>query len=649
VFLDAAAIAADGTWTIDATALPDGAYTVNATVLDSAGNQASAGPVAFTVDTMAPAITLLTPADDSVTNDATPTLSGTAELGATVQVIVRDDAGMIVFTGAPAVAADGTWSVDATALADGAYTVQASATDAAGNAASSAVNAVLIDTMAPVVVISSPADGALTAERQPTFTGTSEPGSTVTVELLDAAGAVLETFTAIADNTGAWSVGPTTAALDDGDYTVSASAIDAATNASAVTTASFTVDATALPLTIDAPTAGAVVAMTPAISGTTAPGAEVTVTLVDAQGMMIETLTATADAQGAWSVTPAALADGAYTVNAEVSSATGVTSNASAMFSVDTAAPAVAIDTPAEAAILTSTQPVISGSAEPGAALTITILDAQGATIETLTATADAQGAWSVTPAALADGAYTVNATASDAAGNSATAGPRAFSVDTSAPGVTITAPTAGQQLASTTPTITGTADPGATVTILIDGMSVGTATADASGMWSFVSPELALGSHTVEATTTDGAGNMGSSGAITFEVADMAAPVVITAPTTGGAVTGPRVTVTGTGEPGATITVTVGDKSQTVVVGEDGSWTVTFEDVPAGETTINAGDGSSMASVIITVTDAITPDDAADLVLAGGCAQGAGGSPVSGGLWLLAMGAMAWRRRRRA
>jgi large repetitive protein len=292
---------------------------------------------------------------------------------------------------------------------------------------------------------------------------------------------------------------------------------------------------------------------------------------------------------------------------------------------------------------------VISGSAEPGAALTITILDAQGATIETLTATADAQGAWSVTPAALADGAYTVNATASDAAGNSATAGPRAFSVDTSAPGVTITAPTAGQQLASTTPTITGTADPGATVTILIDGMSVGTATADASGMWSFVSPELALGSHTVEATTTDGAGNMGSSGAITFEVADMAAPVVITAPTTGGAVTGPRVTVTGTGEPGATITVTVGDKSQTVVVGEDGSWTVTFEDVPAGETTINAGDGSSMASVIITVTDAITPDDAADLVLAGGCAQGAGGSPASGGLWLLAMGAMAWRRRRRA
>jgi MYXO-CTERM domain-containing protein len=241
---------------------------------------------------------------------------------------------------------------------------------------------------------------------------------------------------------------------------------------------------------------------------------------------------------------------------------------------------------------------------------------------------------------------HTVSAAAVDAAGNAGAPVTRDFTVDTGAPMVTITSPVAGQQVADTTPTVTGTAEPGAVVTIVIDGQVVGTATAGADGMWSFEVPALTPGTHTVEARTTDGAGNMGSSGSVSFEVKTQA-PVVIVTPVMGGAVTGPTVVVTGTGEPGATITVTVGGQTKTAVVGQDGAWTVSFDAVPAGMTTIEAGDGSTSTSVTVTVND--PTDDTSSFVLTGtgGCAQGAGGSPASGALWLLALGAIARRRRR--
>jgi MYXO-CTERM domain-containing protein len=638
-------VAAGGTWSVDVSTLPDGAYTVRATALDGAGNSVIITPVPFTVDTTAPAITLDVPADDAQLNDATPTISGTAEVGATLAVVVRDAAGMIVFTGAPVVAMNGAWSVDATTLPDGAYTAQASATDAAGNAASSAAVSFIVDTTAPVVTIISPANQAAIADSTPEIVGSTEPGATVVVELLDDAGAVLETFTVTADNMGAW----TTAAvmeLADGDYTIRATATDLASNTGVAATSTFTVDATALPIAITAPTAGAQATAAPAITGTTAPGAIVTVEIKDAAGAIVETLTVTADNMGGWTAQPvAAMADGTYAVSASVSNSAGVISSASTTYAIDTAAPAVAISTPAEGAVLSSSPATITGTAEAGALVTVELTGAGGMVVETLTATADAMGMWSVTPAALADGAYTINAEASDAAGNTATAGPRAFEVDATAPTVAITAPTAGQQVTDTTPTITGTAAPGAVVTILIDGAQAGTATADANGMWSFDAAELAPGAHTVEATTTDGAGNMGSSGSISFEVGAIA-PVVIVTPVTGGTVTGPAVTVTGTGEPGATITVKVGDQTQTAVVGQDGTWTVTFNEVPAGMTTIEAGDGMSTTSINITVDEqTVAPED--DLVLTGGCAQGAGG-PAHSALWLIALGGLAVIRRRK-
>jgi MYXO-CTERM domain-containing protein len=255
---------------------------------------------------------------------------------------------------------------------------------------------------------------------------------------------------------------------------------------------------------------------------------------------------------------------------------------------------------------------------------------------------------WSFTVTTpLAEGAHAVSASAVDAAGNMGQPATRDFTVDLSAPMVTITAPVAGQTVSDTSPTITGQAEPNSIVTIFIDGVEVGTAITDGQGTWGYDSLELTEGMHTVEARVTDAAGNVGSSGTVEFTV-KVSAPVAIVTPVAGGAVTGPRVTVTGTGEPGATITVTVGGQTQTAVVGADGKWSVTFEDVPSGMTTIDAGDGSSTATVTFTVNEGDELDSRFVLTGTGGCAQ-APGAPADAPLWLLALGAAALRRRRRA
>jgi hypothetical protein len=135
----------DGTASITVAA---GAYT------DQAGNAGGAGALDVAVDTVAPDAPS-TPdlaagsdsgksAADDVTNDTTPTFSGTAEHGAGVTLY---DGAIVVGS---AIASGGTWSITSSHLADGDHTITATAADAAGNtSAASAPLAVTIDTVAP--------------------------------------------------------------------------------------------------------------------------------------------------------------------------------------------------------------------------------------------------------------------------------------------------------------------------------------------------------------------------------------------------------------------------------------------------------------------------------------------------------------------
>ncbi len=152
---DVRADATTGAWSIASSTLADGAYAITATATDLAGNTslASSG-LSITIDTTAPATPAaptLTAASDSgrsdsddITNVNTPTFTGTAEAGSLVRLYANGtEVGFAFATG-------GNWSIASSTLADGAYTITATATDLAGNTSNLSGSLVVdIDTQAP--------------------------------------------------------------------------------------------------------------------------------------------------------------------------------------------------------------------------------------------------------------------------------------------------------------------------------------------------------------------------------------------------------------------------------------------------------------------------------------------------------------------
>jgi N-acetylneuraminic acid mutarotase len=163
--------------------------------------------------------------------------------------------------------------------------------------------------------------------------------------------------------------------------------------------------------------------------------------------------------------------------------------------------------TPASGAVVKTSTPVISGTAEAHSTVTI-FLD--GTVVGT--ASAEGSGSWSFTPSApLAQGPHTVTATATDAAENTSPASsPSTFTVDTVSPAIpVVVSPAAGAVVDRRRPVMTGTAEVGTTVTVILDEAEVGTAAVSDTGTWSFTPAEdVPLGSHTLAARATDVVGN---------------------------------------------------------------------------------------------------------------------------------------------
>ena len=140
--------------------MPDGNYTLYLQAIDEKGNVSSVKNVTFTLDTTAPTpgINLLPGSDsgisdsDRITNITTPTITGTAEAGATVQLFNNNQQ-----IGQTTASANGTWQVISNTLPDGTHRFTARATDAAGNISriSTELN-VLVDTAIPQLNLTTP-------------------------------------------------------------------------------------------------------------------------------------------------------------------------------------------------------------------------------------------------------------------------------------------------------------------------------------------------------------------------------------------------------------------------------------------------------------------------------------------------------------
>ncbi len=314
----------NGHWTYTPTApLDEGNHTV---VVDGDSNGAGKDDeVTFSVDTVAPAAPAITaPANGSHTKDTTPTIAGTGEAGATVEVKID---GTVI--GTTTVDDKGNWSLTPTTpLAEGPHTVTANQTDEAGNVSDAASVDFTVDTTAPApTVIDSPAAGEATNDTKPTVSGTGEPGSNVTITIDGGA-----PVTVPVDGDGNWTYTPATD-LGEGEHTVT---VDGDANGSGVDdTVTFDVDtiAPAAPV-ITTPTDGSTTNdATPLITGTGEAGATVEVKV---DGTVIGTTTV--DGTGNWSLTPTKpLAQGPHTVTAIQTDEAGNSSDsANATFTVDT-------------------------------------------------------------------------------------------------------------------------------------------------------------------------------------------------------------------------------------------------------------------------------------------------------------------------
>ena len=560
-------VAADGSWSIDAPApLSMGPHSVKADATDALGNTASTTNN-FTVD-LSTMVTLDSPADGSTITTRTPAYSGTGEPGAMVTVSVDGTA-----VGTATVASDGTWTLTgSTPLGNGAHTATVTATDPAGNTASDS-STFTVDA-GTFVDIASPAEGAITRDTTPSISGTSEPGSTVTVTI---DGTAVGTVTAASD--GTWSIDVGTA-LAEGAHTIAATATDAG-GETAMDTQSFTVDSMTTVDFRQPGDHGPIGETQPELSGTAEPGASVEITLDGAPAG-----TVIADAEGNWTFRPAMpLADRSHGVSVTATDPAGNTATDAGSFTIDTNAPSLEIRDPGDNTHTSDATPTITGDTDPGLSV-IVIVDGRMVG----TAIADELGHWSLdltTP--LADGPHTVEATTTDAAGNRATDA-HDFIVDTTSPAVAIDAPADGSATSDTTPAISGTADPGATVQVFVDGELIGTVTAAGDGTWSLpTSDPLADGTHTVRAVAEDGAGNTATStGSFTV---DTVTTVVIATPADGSTIGAPRPAITGTAEPGASVEVSVdGSVIGTVTAGSDGRWSITPADpLSGGSHTVDA------------------------------------------------------------
>ncbi|WP_180059505.1 BapA/Bap/LapF family large adhesin, partial [Acinetobacter sp. YH12128] len=423
-------------------AVTDG-ETAKVTAKDAAGNTSDPTTVIGAKDTINPEISI---EDTTLTQDSMPTFKGKTEVGTDVSVVIRDNNGKIVDQGDAKVIGD-QWSYRADkTLIDGEYSVEAIATDAAGNTGRATDTSFTIDATAPIVTIDD--------FKEPNFTGTVNEDANLQVQVQDSNGKDIPGTTTVKD--GAWTFTPDSP-VAEADYTVTVTATDAAGNqqieTGTVNTTLPTVDiddlfgtsnfaaAFSRVSTLSVPANVPQTNQTkPTFSGTSTKSVEVTVYLRDANNKVIDSGLAKLDtATGKWTYTPAnELLEGYYVLEAVSKDAAGnISSPASKTFVIDITDPVIEIQN----AVLTSdVTPDVKGKTEIGSTVTVTVKKPNGDVIETGTATVDAKGDWSYSVKAnLTDGAYQVTANAKDKAGNISDDVNTQVTVDSTAPKATIT------------------------------------------------------------------------------------------------------------------------------------------------------------------------------------------------------------------
>ncbi|MBI2425866.1 MAG: putative Ig domain-containing protein [Candidatus Hydrogenedentes bacterium] len=525
---------------------------IGAGIQDAAGNTLSGSPVSdlYTIDNSAPVVTVAA----LQTRDSTPPLMGTVnDATAVISVSVGGQTLSATNAGASWIIGDGALS----ALADGTYNVQVTATDAAGNSGTDGTTGELfIDTGAPTATLNT----LSTSDSSPALTGSiDDPAASLTVTV---SGQTINA--AIAGN--AWSTADNALnPLADADYDVTLTATDTLGNTRQNIFGSA--------LTVN--TTGAMVMVDFLVTNDTTP--DITGTVDDAAATVSVTVagqTAEADnlGNGRWELPGGAftpLAEGVYDVAVTVTDANNNVDSDSTIdeLTIDTTPPVVGVNNQGS----NQASPAVVGTVDdPDATVLVTINE------ETLGAVNGSDGTWTLVAgvlAPLAEGQYEVQATATDAAGNiGSDTTTNELSIDFSVPLITVNTLTTGD----TTPPLSGSiSDTSSTIFVSVGGQAL-PAVNNGDGTWTLpdnaLTP-LAEDVYNVNAVATDGAGNTGADETDNELTIDTSAPAVTVAAQTTTDTTPP---LNGTVTDGAaSISITVSGQTRAAVNNGNGTWTL--------------------------------------------------------------------------
>ncbi len=560
---------ADGTAIGTATVNPQGDYavilnpvqanggTIAVTQSDAAGNVSTPTSVAAPDITAPSAPVANVGADGSV-------VTGTGEPGATVTV--RDGSGTTIGSGV--VGADGSFAVPVAPAQANGGTVAVTQTDAAGNV-SPATAAAAPDITAPA------APTAIVSANGSAVSGIGEAGATVTVA--DAGGGVIGTAVVASD--GSYTVALTPARANGEALT--ASQADAAGNVSP------TIALTAPDITAPAAPTVSVNANGTVVTGTGEPGARVTIT--DPDGTRIGSATVAADGRYSATLNPAQV-DGER-LEARQADSAGNVSGAASTVAPDLTAPAQPTATIAADGVS------VGGTGEPGARIVVT--NAAGTVIGTADVASDGRYTAPLSPA-QANG-ETLAVVQTDAAGNA--------SAPLSLVAPDITAPPAPvATLDATGAIVSGTGEPGARVTVTdTTGNALGSAIVTAQGGYTITLATPQVDRQTLAVVQTDAAGNASPA-------ASLVAPD-LTAPAAPAAIVGADgTTVSGAGEPGATVTIRnpLGVVIGSATVAADGSYVAPLTPPQTDGEVLSVRQADAAGNVSPT-TSTVAPDLVAD------------------------------------
>ncbi|EKK9473296.1 non-fimbrial adhesin SiiE [Salmonella enterica] len=510
---------AAGQWEFTAgSALPDGHYTLHVQATDRAGNTANS-TLGFTVDTQIDGLSVVMLDDagkdstDGITNITSPRFEISAREPLQSVTVILNGKSSTLTQGA-----GNKWLFTPdTPLVDGTYKIEIVAEDIAGNKISKEVS-FTIDT-----IVSDPSIDLLDADdtgesavdnitsvTKPRFVIGNVPADIDTVVIR--INGVSYPVTANGNNLWEFQV---PVALNDGVYEAVVVFRDIAGNTSE----------TKLPFTIDTTTSVSV-RMEPAsdtgnsnsdnltnkqnpkFEGTADPNAKLVITIVDDKsGREVLKQTITVGADGNWSVTPNILPDGMYTINVVATDVAGNTAQTQERFTIDTVTidPTIRLSDPSidDQHEATSLRPEFKGFAE---AFSTIMIQWDGKVVGS--ANANANGEWSWTPpSVLAPGSYVVSIVAKDKAGNESSQ----VDFPVVIPVIDVTPPTIKLSEESDsgalgdfttnnkTPTLVGNTLPNAIVSIYVDGVKVGEATADTAGRYTFQLSEMKDGHYVVQ------------------------------------------------------------------------------------------------------------------------------------------------------